>query len=255
VQLDDGLAEAHAALGYVLFTYKLDWSAAEREYKRAIELQPGYGEAHHGYAFYLADTGRLDEAVVEINRAIDLDPLAVEQRANAGSIYTDAGHYDGAIEHLLSALEVSPHSAQYRVYLGTAYALKGSYTQAIAEIRTAMEKSTYLGGAGGISRGLRDDPRLIARLGWVYALSGRRGEALEIARKLKAVAASDPEVAEALARVYGALGDKNQAFLWLEKAYQMDPRVLLELKRVPELGSLRSDPRFRDLLRRMNLPP
>jgi TolB-like protein/DNA-binding winged helix-turn-helix (wHTH) protein/Flp pilus assembly protein TadD len=255
LQLDEGLAEGHAALGRDLHAYKLDWSGAEREYKRAIELEPGYGEAHHGYAFYLASTGRLDEAVVEINRALDLDPLAVEQRANAGSIYIDTENYDRGIEYLQSALEVSPHSAQYRVYLGTAYALKGSYTQAIAEIRTAMEKSTYLGGPGGLKRGLRDDPRLTAILGWVFALSGHRAEAFAITRQLKARAAGDPEVAEELAAIYGALGDKNQAFPWLEKTYQMDPRVLLELKCAPELESLRSDPRFQDLLRRMNLPP
>src|SRR5215472_10882636 len=139
LELDEGLAEAHAALGRVLYTYKLDWSGAEREYKRAIELNPSYGEAHHGYSFYLAEMGRLDEAVAEINRAVDLDPLAVEQRANAGLMYTIAGNYDRGIEYLLNALQVSPQSADYRVYLGTAYALKGSYAESIAEIRAAME--------------------------------------------------------------------------------------------------------------------
>jgi len=119
LQLDEGLAEAHAALGRDLHVYKLDWLGAEREFKRAFELKPGYGEAHHGYAFYLETMGRLDEAVVEINRALDLDPLAVEQRANAGWIYTAVGDYDRAIGHLQSALEVSPHSAQYRVYLAS----------------------------------------------------------------------------------------------------------------------------------------
>jgi TolB-like protein/DNA-binding winged helix-turn-helix (wHTH) protein/Flp pilus assembly protein TadD len=256
LQLDEGLAEGHAALGRDLYVYKLDWSGAEREYKRAIELNPGYGEAHHGYSFYLAHMGRLDEAVTEINRAVDLDPLAVEQRANAGLTYTIAGDYDRGIEYLQSALEVSPHSAQYRVYLGTAYALKGSYPQALAEIRTAMEKATYLGGFGlATPRGLRDDPRLIALIGWVDALSGHRGEALGIARQLGTGAANDPEVAEELAGIYAALGDKDQAFLWLERTYQLDRTVLGELKCAPELENLRSDPRFQDLLRRMNLPP
>jgi TolB-like protein/DNA-binding winged helix-turn-helix (wHTH) protein/Flp pilus assembly protein TadD len=256
LQLNEGLAEGHAALGRDLYAYKLDWSGAEREYKRAIELNPGYGEAHHGYSEYLAEMGRLGEAVAEINRAVDLDPLAVEQRANAGLMYTIAGDYDRGIEYLQSALEVSPHSAQYRVYLGTAYALKGNYPQALAEIRTSMEKATYLGGSGlATPRGLRDDPRLIALIGWVDALSGHRGEALGISRQLRTVAANDPEVARELAGIYAALGDKDQAFLWLERTYQLDRTVLGDLKCAPELENLRSDPRFQDLLRRMNLPP
>jgi TolB-like protein/DNA-binding winged helix-turn-helix (wHTH) protein/Flp pilus assembly protein TadD len=255
LELDEGLAEAHAALGRVLYTYKLDWSGAEREYKRAIELNPGYGEAHHGYAFYLADMGRLDEALAEINRAVDLDPLAVEQRANAGMMYAIAGDYDRGIEYLLSALEVSPNSADYRVYLGYAYALKGNYTESIAEIRAAMEKATYLGGSGlATPTGLRNDPRLIALIGWVHARSGHRAEALGIARELKASAESEPEVAKELAAIYAELGDKEQAFLWLDRTYQLDRTELGNLKCAPELENLRSDPRFRDLLRRMNLP-
>jgi len=255
LELDEGLAEAHAALGRDLYAYRLDWSGAEREYKRAIELNPNYGEAHHGYSFYLAEMGRLDEAVAEINRAVDLDPLAVEQRANAGLMYAIAGDYDRGIEYLQSALQVSPHSANYRVYLGTAYALKGSYTESIAEIRGAMEKATYLGGSGlATPTGLRNDPRLIALIGWVHARSGHRAEALGIARKLKASAESEPEVARELAAIYAALGDNEQAFFWLDKTYQLDRTELGELKCAPELQNLRSDPRFRDLLRRMNLP-
>jgi len=120
-----------------------------------------------------------------------------------------------------------------------------------------MQKATYTGGLGlsATPRGLRDDPRLIAQIGWVHALWGHRTEALAIAWKLKAGAAADPEVAEELAGIYAALGDKDQAFLWLEKTHQINPTVLLDLKCAPELENLRSDPRFRDLLRRMNLPP
>ena len=131
---------------------------------------------------------------------------------------------------------------------------KGSYAEAIAEIRTALEKSTYMGGPGGTPRGLSDDPRLIALLGWVYALSGRRNEALGLARRVKTRAAKDPEVAMELAGIHAALGNKDEAFFWLERCYQMKRAVLIGLKCAPELESLRSDPRFQDLLRRMGLP-
>ncbi len=139
LQLDDGLAEAHGALGYVLFAGDQDWAGAEKELKRAIELNPGYGETHHGYALLLHARGRFEEAIREINRAMELDPLTIPQRENAAWIYLGAGQFDRAIELARSALDLYPNSAWAHSFLAVAYIKKAMIDQGLAEIRKAFE--------------------------------------------------------------------------------------------------------------------
>jgi TolB-like protein/tetratricopeptide (TPR) repeat protein/predicted Ser/Thr protein kinase len=242
LEIDDTIAEAHGALGYVMSTYDWNWSGAEREFKRAIELNPGYGEAHHAYALYLNTVGRLDEAIIEINRAIELDPLTLPQKGNAGEIYSDARQYDRAIQQYRNLIELSPNQPVAHEGLGTVYVLKGMYTEGLEEFQRSLELS------GG-------DPRRKYAVGWAYAVAGKRTEATKILEELRKPSRQMPFQPVPMARIYVALGDNQQALAWLEKAYQERSDGLRFVKTAAEFDSLRPDSRFQDLLRRMGLPP
>jgi TolB-like protein/Tfp pilus assembly protein PilF/predicted Ser/Thr protein kinase len=241
VQIDDTVAEAHAALAYVMFVHDWDWKGSETEFKRAIELNPGYGEAHHGYALYLQAVGRLDEAILEINKAIDLDPLTLPQKESAAGIYTCGGRYDLAIEKLQSALQLYPNSANFHYELGNVYIRKKMFANGLAETQKAIKDSG-------------DDPQKRYPLAWAYAVMGNRSEAIQILNQLKKPSKDLPDVI-GIVSIYAALGDRDQAFAWLEKAYQQHADGLTYIKCADSVGSLDSDPRFRSLLERMGLPP
>jgi len=242
IQIDDTIAEAHAALAYVMFMHDWDWKGSEREFKRAIELNPGYGEAYHGYALYLLAVGRLDEAILEINKAIDLDPLTLPQKESAAGIYSCAGRYDLAIEKLQSALQLYPNSANFHYDLGNVYIRKKMFADGLAEIQKAIKDT-----AG-------DPQRKTYPLAWAFAVMGNRSEAIQILDQLKKPSQDVPDMIGIMS-IYAALGDKDQAFAWLEKAYQHHADALPYIKCADSVGSLDSDPRFRALLERMGLPP
>ena len=242
IQIDDTVAEAHAALAYVMFMHDWDWKGSEREFKRAIELNPGYGEAHHGYALYLLSAGRLDEAILEINKAIDLDPLTLPQKESAAFIYSCGGRYDLAIEKLQSALQLYPNSADFHYDLGNVYIRKKMFADGLAETQKAIKDT-----AG-------DPQRKTYQLAWAYAVMGNRSEAIQILDQLKKPSKDLPDMI-GIVSIYAALGDKDQAFAWLEKAYQHHADELPYIKCADSVGSLDSDPRFRALLERMGLPP
>ena len=231
VELDDNLAEAHTAMG----TYKItefDWTGAETEFKRAIQLNPNYPTAHLWYGFFLEGMGRQDENIAERKRALELDPLNVEINAGLGDAFLNAGLYDKAIEQELKALELSPNSQNAHQYLGQVYLSKGMYDDAISEFQMAWSKGS---------------------LGHAYAISGHRAEAQKTVAEL--IAASKQRYISPLdiALVYIGLDEKNQAFAWLEKAYAEHVTYLLFLKVDERYSSLRSDKRFQDLLRRVRL--
>jgi len=249
IRLDDGLAEAHAALAFVLHNLDWNWPEAEREYKRALELNPNYSEAHHGYAALLAAAGRSAEAVAEIRRAQELDPVLTALQANVGVIYSCVGRHDEAIEQLRNTTKLNPENSYAWSELGMAYLRKGMYPEAIAN----MEKAVSLGKADPA-----DELLYVASLAYGFAAGGRKKEAAKMLHELERHEANGKSVAAGwdggLYPIYFALGQKEQAFAWLERAYQQRSDSLLYLRCWPEFDSQRSDPRFADLVRRVGIP-
>lgn len=240
LEIDPELAEAHASLAFSLWNYDLDWDAAEKEYKRAIELNPGYPTVYHWYSGYLSGMGRHAEAIAAINKARELDPLSPRINANVGLIFYFGRQYDQAVEELQKALQMDPNNAAAYFYMGMALSQKGDYPQAIA----ALEKSSQL---------LNSSPESVLELAFTYALAGKQKEARELLNRL--MEEPNPGYIPALwvARIYAALGEKEEAIEWLQKAYEERSPQLPFLNVDPRLDVLRPDPRFQDLLRRMKL--
>jgi tetratricopeptide (TPR) repeat protein len=235
LQIDDTLAEAHSSLAFVLYN-EWDWAGSEREYQRAIELDPNSG--HHGYALLLSDLGRHKEAIREIQLAEKLNPLEIPLKIHVGAIYLFARDYDSAIEQYRQLLNVVPNDPYLHRSLGKAYMFSEMYDQGLAALRKAAEAL----------------PQNRPLLAWAHVLAGNRREANEILdESLKRLAKGEKTSKQNIALVYAALGDKDKAFSWLEKAYQERAGALATLKTEPALDSLRSDPRFDDLLRRIGL--
>jgi tetratricopeptide (TPR) repeat protein len=241
LDLDEALAEAHASLASALFFYDRNFPEAEREFQRAIELNPNYATAHHWYGVtYLAKVERFDEAIAEVKRAQELDPLSLIINADLGNTYIQAHQYDKAIEQLQKTIEMDQSFYFAHWQLGVAYEMKGDFQNAIAEYQKARQ--------------LNDDPWVLALLGHVSAATGRRDEALKILDQLNQISKQRFVKAYGFAVVYAGLGEKDQAFQWLEKSYQdREPRIT-RIKVDPLLDNLHSDPRFADLVRRVGLP-
>jgi DNA-binding winged helix-turn-helix (wHTH) protein/TolB-like protein/Tfp pilus assembly protein PilF len=242
IELDDTLADAHASLAFnYKFCTEWDWPGAEAEFKRAIEINPNYATAHHWYAYYLAAMGRLDEAIYEIKRARELDPLSIIINTDVGEILYYARRYDEAIAVYRSSLEMDPNFGVARYLLAYAYEQKGMYEEAIIQFQKAMPLHA---------------PNLKRYRGWLgrcYALMGKRDEAVKILNELKELPKRQPGVPLQMASIYAALGDKDQAFEWLEKTYEEHSYNMIQITMDPRHDSLRSDPRFVDLLRLMKL--
>jgi serine/threonine protein kinase/TolB-like protein/Tfp pilus assembly protein PilF len=241
VALDDSLAEAHASLAFIAETHEWDWPTAEREYKRALELNPGYAAGHNWYAGYLIYFGRFEEGIAEAKRARELDPLSLVINNALGGRLLIAGRVNEAIEQIQKTLEMDPNFAPAHNRLGWAYLEKGMKDEAIAE----FQKEIALSGS---------DPDESVDLGYAYAVMGKREQAERILAKLKKKRERSFVSPVTLGIVSGALGDKDEAFAWLEKAYELRDPQLTYLKVGPRFTPLRSDPRFQDLLRRMGLP-
>ncbi len=235
--IDNSLAEAHTSLGTVLRSYEWDWTGAEREYRRALQLNPGYATAHHWYAFLLSILGRHDEAIAEIKRARELDPLSLRINANVGLLLVQARRYDEAIEELQKALELESNQPAPHHFLALAYLAKAMYEEAIAEFQTAA----------GLSRDLH-----ITELAHAYAVAGKRGEARKMLDEVLAGSKKEFVSPVRIAVVYVGLQEHDTAFEWLEKAFQSRDARCYILNVDPRFDPLRSDPRFQSLLRRMN---
>ncbi len=241
LEIDDELAEAHTALGTVKHFYDWDWQGAEREFKRAIEINPNYADAHKMYAFYLSAMGRFDEALAEMKRAQELDPLSLEKIAGAGDILRYQRQYDQAIEKYQKALEMDSNSGFAHWAIGNAYVNQGMYLEAIAEYQKAIPLSG-------------DSPDEPASLGYAFALSGKGKEAFQIIDDLKRRSKESYIPPTLIAMVYAGLGENEQAFEWLDKAYDGQDSNLVYLKVDPMFDNLRSDPRYANLWRRVGLP-
>ena len=245
LELDDSLAEAHAALARAQYYFGWDWPSAEREFKRAVELNPNSAISHHGYSELLLARARFDESIAEGMRALEIDPLSPQIVADLAYTYLVMRRYDEAIAQHRKALDLDPNAAWIRQDMAYAYTLKGAYAQAIAEDDKIPVQAKVVAA----------ENKLIASgIGWIYAVSGRRVDALKIAEQFKDLASHAYVDFYQVAEIYAALDDKDEAFRLLEKAYEEHSSNMPFLAVDPFWDGIRSDPRYADLLRRMGLP-
>ncbi len=239
LELDESLAEAHTSLGRVLQVYDWNWAGAEEQFKRAIELNPRYAVAHQWYGGYYERLGRNTEAAFERKVALDLDPLSLIINFELGSSYYYGREYDKAIEQFKKTLELDPTFPAALQFLPAAYLQKGMNDEAIALFKKNFDSGSAFFSIGG--------------LGNAYAVSGRKQEAHAMIDELKRLRGQRYISAVNVALVYAGLGDKDQAFEWLEKGYEERAFQMQWLKVEPRWDSLRDDPRFQDLTRRIGL--
>jgi TolB-like protein/Tfp pilus assembly protein PilF len=240
LEIDDTVSEAHAQLGYATMFYDHDWPRAEKEFRRALELNPSNANAHRGLAQYFVSNARFDDALAEIERARELDPVSLSINSDQGWFLHFARKPDEAIAQLRRALELDPNFAVAHVMLGNAYELKHEFDRAIVEYQRALALSGNLTGR-------------IAYLGHAYALTGRKNDAQQILKRLKELSRRGYVSPYHTALIYVGLGETDEAFAWLEKAYNDHYWMMAFLKVDPRLDPLRSDLRFQDLLRRVGL--
>jgi TolB-like protein/DNA-binding winged helix-turn-helix (wHTH) protein/Flp pilus assembly protein TadD len=238
LELDDTLAEAHTALAYIKEQYDWDWPGAEREFKRAIELNPNYATAHQYYSEYLAFLGRTEESLIHIRRAHELDPLSLIINTGLGYPYLCARRCNEALGEFRKALEIDPNFPPAVYYTARCLEQDSKLDQAIAEYRRAVTLS------GGSSL-------MMARLGYAYAAAGLESEARGILRELMQLSKQRYISPFLIATIHNGLGEKEQALVWLEKAYKERDGLLVLLSVDSHLDSLRSDPRFAELMRRV----
>jgi len=234
--IDEKLGEAHASLAFILTNYYWEWAEAEKQFKRAIELSPNYAMAHNWYSQYLAFMGRPDEAIREARRAQELDPLSLFN--NPGFVLFLARQYDQAIAAARETLELDPDFAVAHMVIGLSYVQKRMYEEGISELRRA-----------------EDNPDSRALLGYAYAVAGRRGEARKILDELNQLSRQKYVASVPVAIIHIGLGEKEQALDWLEKGYDERLWEMGMLKVNPVFDPLRSEPRFQDLIRRVELTP
>jgi len=238
LELDNTLGEAHNSLAFCLDGFDWDFNSAGKEFRRAIELNPGYATAHHWYAWHLSLVGQNEEAIVEMKKAESLDPLSIIINADLAELLVLAHYYDESIRQSHKTIEMDPTFALAHNQLGQAYLQKQMPDEAITELQKAVQLS-----AGS--------PTCIANLARAYAASGKKSEAVKLLGDLKKRSNASYSHASEIAVIYAALDDKTQAMSWLEKGYEerFNPGVLLR----PGFDPLRSDPRFQELVRRIGL--
>ena len=240
LELDSTLGEAHAVIGLSKKNYEWDWTGAERELKRAIELNPGSATAHQWYSIYLTTMGNTEGAMKEIAIARELDPLSLVINSNVAGLFYMTQQYDKAIEAFRKILELDSNFVDARILLGLAYGRQNRYDDAIAILRN-------------VRRTIGDSPRALAELGQVYARAGRKKQASDALDSLLAFSTRGYPVSTGIASLYCALGDRDMTFRWLEKAMQDREVRVGYLKIEPIWDGIRSDSRYLDTLRKMRL--
>ena len=241
VELDDNLAHSHLAMGAFKLFYEWDWPGAERAFKRAMALDPSFASPHELYGYLLRVMGRFDEALAEIRKAQALDPLSLLIRGDSAETLRLARRYDQAIEENTKSQEMDPNFADAHFGLGLTYSLKGMHEKAVAEMRKAITLSG-------------NNTQITAGLAQVYALAGRRAEAKEIINRLLAESREHYSSPLDIAMIYASLGENDEAFGWLAKAYEENSPWMIELNVEPAWDKVRSDQRFKNLVRRVGLP-
>jgi tetratricopeptide (TPR) repeat protein len=238
IALDDTLGEAHISLAWCLDSFDWDWDSAGREFRRGIELSPGYATGHHWYGWHLATLGRPNEAIAELEKARNLDPLSLIIGADLAEELLIAHRYDEALEQSRKTMALDPFFALTHYVLGETLVQEHLYAPAIAELQKSIELSP---GSSAFE----------ANLAYAYAAAGRKTEALEILANLKNKSRGVASNASEIALVYVGLNQNDRAMASLEQAYteRFNPGVLLR----PAFDPLRNDPRFHDLQRRIGL--
>ncbi len=239
-EIDNTIAEAHAALAYNRLLYAWDWPGSECEFKRSLELNVNYGQGRLWYAQYLCAMARFDEAIAEIRRAQDSDPLSLAVNANVGLVLYWAREYERAVEQLEKTLELDPNFGLAHMYLGFVLIQQGRYKQAIATIHRSMRHTGYM-------------PLAISKLGFAYSLWGDRAKARKVLAEAEARFEKLGFPSTVLAEIHGGLGDREKFFECLSRAYEERSPLLPWLKIYPEYDVMRSDPRYDELLRRLGL--
>src|SRR5580704_2120908 len=240
--IDESDADAHLSLAIVAHWYEWDWTAAEREFKRAIELNPKNSDTYGYYSWYLASMRRNDQAAAEAKHGQQADPLSLLANFGPGSISVFSRQWDQAIEQLRGAIELDPNYWFDHCFLGRAYEQKGRLPEAIAEFQRALELE-------------KDNTEIWSGLGHAYAVSGNGAEAQKVQDHLKELSAHSYVAPYNVAVIYAGLGEKDQAFAWLDQAYKERSYLLaVYLTTDARLDNLHSDPRFADLRRRIGLP-
>ncbi|MGB7921884.1 MAG: winged helix-turn-helix domain-containing protein [Pyrinomonadaceae bacterium] len=240
LELDERLAEAHTAMAMIQANYDKDAAASEKSLKRALALNPSYATAHQRYAWVLLGSGRLDEAIAEMRRAQQLDPVSLTINAALGSMFNFARRYDEAISQLQRTLAMDQNFSLTRYNLGLAYMHKGMFEEAVAEFQRAKQLDP-------------DSTDAVEAIGYVYAVTGRRNEARRVLAELQETAKRKEVSRYNIALIYAALGEKDQAFEWLEKAAADQSLQTIYLRFDPQLDVLKSDPRYNEFLRRHDL--
>jgi TolB-like protein/DNA-binding winged helix-turn-helix (wHTH) protein/Flp pilus assembly protein TadD len=238
LQLDNTLGEAHTSLAFCLDVFDWDLASADREFRRAIELNPGYATAHHWYAWHLSLLGRNDDAIAEMKKALNLDPVSLIINADLAELLLIAHFTDESIQQSRKTIEMDAHFPLAHDQLAVAYLQRNRIDEAVSELQRAVQLST-------------GSPTCTANLARAFAVSGRRTEAIQLLGDLKKRSRVSYSNASEIAVVYAALGDNDQAMTWLEKGYEerFNPSVLLR----PGFDPLRADARFQDLERRVGL--
>jgi DNA-binding winged helix-turn-helix (wHTH) protein/TolB-like protein/Flp pilus assembly protein TadD len=240
LSIDDSLAEAHASLGYIKFTYDWDWAGAEREFKRSITLNPLYDAAHHWYSHELIALGRSQEGLAEAKKAQELSPSDTVMNEHMGWTYLMVRDYDHAIQNARKAIELDADFLLAHRVLGLAYEYKGQYDEAISEFERGVELS-------------HGDPVARAFLARAYAAAGKNDQATQILNELLQLSSKQYVPPAEIAATFAALGRRDEAFQWLNKAYDERASALVYLNVAQVYDPLRSDPRFQELLRQLHL--
>jgi len=244
LQLDDTLAEAHAELAYSAWFWEWDWGNAEREFKKAIELNSNSAISHMQYSVCLETRTRFVEAIREGERAQELDPLSPNVLGQLGYVYVVTRRYDEAIALFQKGLELNPNAPWLRANLAWTYALKYNYPQAFAEYAKIADQD----------KAVTEENQLVAGgLGWLYAVSGRRADALRIAKAFHDLSSHAYVDFYQVASIYAGLGDKDEAMRLLEEAFKEHSGSIPFLTSDPWWYGLYSDPRYTDLVRRVGL--
>jgi serine/threonine-protein kinase len=242
LRIDKTLAEAHTALAFEEATYKWDWTEADREYRAALAANPNYSTCRHWHACYLASMGRHEEALAEIKRAQELDPSSLIIHGWVAMILCYQGRTDQALEQAQATVQMDPNYAVSHFFLGIIYRKKGMYAEAIREFQKAVELE-------------KDSITYLTGLGEVYGLAGQHGEARKILARLKDMAKTRHVSPYGIAAIYAGLGEKEQALDWLYRAFKEHDGGMGNLKIDPNWDSLRAEPRFQRLVRKMKFPP
>jgi TolB-like protein/Tfp pilus assembly protein PilF len=241
--LDNTLGEAHASLAYITFFYDWDWAAAEKGFKRALELNPNNADTHHWYSHFLMSQGRIEESLTQSKRALELSPFDMLMNVHLCWHCLYARQYDQALDQIQKTIEMDPNFAQAYPWLGLILEQQGRYPEAIAAFQKAIQ---LFPGGSSIAE---------AELAHTYAVSGNREAAQKIIGELQELAKNKYVSSFQIAAIYAGLNEIDQAFAWLEKAFEERSDGLVNLNAEQRFDRLRSDPRFKDLLRRLALTP